>query len=124
MLLSAFLKKSGVLGKRSGAFFVSGSNTTRISLRPSGAIPDLATHRMIKAFLTKKKATQQERKTTPAAKPGSQAEQSSMREIKAVEVEREVANLRRAQFMADKVGKEYSGHVVISHRFRIVCGAG
>jgi ribonuclease R len=34
-----------------------------------------------------------------------------MREIKAVEVEREVANLRRAQFMADKVGKEYSGHI-------------
>ncbi len=36
-------------------------------------------------------------------------EQSSEREQKATEIEREINDLRRAQFMADKIGTIYSG---------------
>jgi ribonuclease R len=40
------------------------------------------------------------------------SEQSSIKEEKAMEVEREVNDLRRVQFMADKVGKTFSGLIV------------
>jgi ribonuclease R len=109
MLLLRSLKKAVYSEKDPGHFCLGFEHYTHFT-SPIRRYPDLATHRMIKAFLAKKKATQQERKKLlPQSR--DQAEQSSMREIKAVEVEREVANLRRAQFMADKVGKEYSGHV-------------
>ena len=109
MLLLRSLKKAVYSEKDPGHFCLGFEHYTHFT-SPIRRYPDLATHRMIKTFLTKKKVTQQERKKLlPQSR--AQAEQSSMREIKAVEVEREVANLRRAQFMADKVGKEYSGHV-------------
>lgn len=110
MLLLRSLKKAVYSEKDPGHFCLGFEHYTHFT-SPIRRYPDLATHRMVKAFLHKKKATQPERKKLlPLSR--SQAEQSSMREIKAVEVEREVANLRRAQFMADKVGKEYSGHIV------------
>ena len=109
MLLLRSLKKAVYSEKDPGHFCLGFEHYTHFT-SPIRRYPDLATHRMIKAFLAKKKATLQERKKLlPQSK--EQAEQSSMREVKAVEVEREVANLRRAQFMADKVGEEYSGHV-------------
>ena len=121
MLLLRSLKKAVYSEKDPGHFCLGFEHYTHFT-SPIRRYPDLATHRMIKTFLAKKKCTQQERKRLlPLSR--SQAEQSSMREVKAVEVEREVANLRRAQFMADKVGKEYSGHIVIGHRFRAVRGA-
>jgi ribonuclease R len=110
LLLLRSLKKAVYSEKDPGHFCLGFEHYTHFT-SPIRRYPDLATHRMVKTFLTKKKATQQERKKLlPLSR--SQAEQSSMREIKAMEVEREVANLRRAQFMADKVGKEYSGHIV------------
>ncbi len=110
MLLLRSLKKAVYSEKDPGHFCLGFEHYTHFT-SPIRRYPDLATHRMVKAFLSKKKATQPERKKLlPQSR--EQAEQSSMREIKAVEVEREVANLRRAQFMADKVGKEYSGHIV------------
>ena len=109
MLLLRSLKKAVYSEKDPGHFCLGFEHYTHFT-SPIRRYPDLATHRMVKTFLTKKKATQQERKKLlPLSR--NQAEQSTMREIKAVEVEREVANLRRAQFMADKVGKEFSGHV-------------
>jgi ribonuclease R len=109
LLLLRSLKKAVYSEKDPGHFCLGFEHYTHFT-SPIRRYPDLATHRMIKAFLNKKKATLQDRKKF-LPKSREQAEQSSMREIKAVEVEREVANLRRAQFMADKVGKEYSGHV-------------
>ena len=110
LLLLRSLKKAVYSEKDPGHFCLGFEHYTHFT-SPIRRYPDLATHRMIKTFLAKKKCTQQERKKLlPLSR--NQAEQSSMREIKAVEVEREVANLRRAQFMADKVGKEYSGHIV------------
>ena len=109
-LLLRSLKKAVYSEKDPGHFCLGFEHYTHFT-SPIRRYPDLATHRMIKTFLGKKKCTQQERKKLlPLSR--SQAEQSSMREIKAMEVEREVADLRRAQFMADKVGKEYSGTIV------------
>ena len=109
MLLLRSLKKAVYSEKDPGHFCLGFEHYTHFT-SPIRRYPDLATHRMVKTFLGKKKCSQQERKKLlPLAR--SQAEQSSTMEVKAVEVEREIANLRRAQFMADKVGQVYSGHI-------------
>ncbi|MDH5761642.1 MAG: ribonuclease R [Nitrospinota bacterium] len=110
LLLLRSLKKAVYSEKDPGHFCLGFEHYTHFT-SPIRRYPDLATHRMVKAFLGKKKSSQQERKKLlPLSR--SHAEQSTTMEIKAMEVEREVANLRRAQFMADKVGREYSGHIV------------
>jgi ribonuclease R len=110
LLLLRSLKKAVYSEKDPGHFCLGFEHYTHFT-SPIRRYPDLATHRMVKAFLAKKKSSQQERKKLlPLSR--SHAEQSTTMEIKAMEVEREVANLRRAQFMADKVGREYSGHIV------------
>tara|TARA_B100001105_G_C22225988_1_gene371800 strand:+ start:70 stop:480 length:411 start_codon:yes stop_codon:yes gene_type:complete len=40
------------------------------------------------------------------------AEHSTLREEKATEVEREINDLRRAQYMSDKIGKAFTGSIV------------
>ena len=109
MLLLRSLKKAVYSEKDPGHFCLGFEHYTHFT-SPIRRYPDLATHRMVKTFLSKKKCSQQERKKL-LPRSREQAEQSSAMEIKAVEVEREIANLRRAQFMADKVGQVYSGHI-------------
>ena len=109
LLLLRSLKKAVYSEKDPGHFCLGFRHYTHFT-SPIRRYPDLATHRMIKTFLAKKKCSQQERKKLlPLSR--EQAEQSSAMEVKAVEVEREIANLRRAQFMADKVGRVYAGHI-------------
>ena len=109
LLLLRSLKKAVYSEKDPGHFCLGFEHYAHFT-SPIRRYPDLATHRMVKTFLGKKKCSQQERKKLlPLSR--EQAEQSSAMEIKAVEVEREVANLRRAQFMADKIGNVYSGHI-------------
>ncbi|MCZ6512292.1 MAG: ribonuclease R [Nitrospinae bacterium] len=109
MLLLRSLKKAVYSEKDPGHFCLGFEHYTHFT-SPIRRYPDLATHRMVKTFLGKKKCSQQERKKL-LPRSREQAEQSSTMEVKAVEVEREIANLRRAQFMADKVGQVYSGHI-------------
>ncbi len=75
---------------------------------PIRRYPDLAIHRLLKYILKKKKLTGKEcsRLRQMAAEVGAQ---STDREIKAQGIEREVNDLRRAQYMADKVGHVYDG---------------
>ena len=40
------------------------------------------------------------------------AEHSTLREGKATEVEREITDLRRTQYMSDKIGKSFTGIIV------------
>ncbi|MEE2986648.1 MAG: ribonuclease R [Nitrospinota bacterium] len=77
---------------------------------PIRRYPDLITHRLLKTFL-KRKATAREKKILQSRIQESAA-QSSHREDKAMAVEREVNDLRRAQFMAGKVGKTYTGTII------------
>jgi len=75
---------------------------------PIRRYPDLITHRLIKSFLTKRKCSQREHKRL-LPKIAEYCEQSSAREQNATQIEREINDLRRAQFMVDKIGKIYSG---------------
>lgn len=77
---------------------------------PIRRYPDLFTHRVIKQFHGRKKCSLQERKQL-MAKTAEAAEQSTSMEIKAMGVEREISDLRRVQFMADKIGQTYKGFI-------------
>jgi len=78
---------------------------------PIRRYPDLVIHRLVKAFIKKRKCSDRMRKSML---PGNElsAEQSSMREERAMEIEREVSDLRAAQFMADKIGQTFTGLIV------------
>ena len=75
---------------------------------PIRRYPDLVTHRLVKSYLQKRKCSQREHKRL-LPRITDIAEQSSAREQRAMGIEREINDLRRAQFMADKIGNSYSG---------------
>ena len=74
---------------------------------PIRRYPDLILHRLIKKYM-KRKCPQKEKKAL-LSKLAEVSEQSTHMEIKAMSIEREVTDLRRAQFMADKIGKTFHG---------------
>jgi len=75
---------------------------------PIRRYPDLITHRLVKTYLKRKKCSHREHRHL-LPKIAEFAEQSSLMERKAMEIEREINDLRRAQFMADKIGNTYTG---------------
>ncbi|MGP0629149.1 ribonuclease R [Nitrospina sp. 32_T5] len=77
---------------------------------PIRRYPDLFTHRVVKEYLGKKKCSLKERKQL-MSQTAKAAEQSTDMEIKAMGIEREVSDLRRVQFMADKLGSTHKGHI-------------
>ena len=76
---------------------------------PIRRYPDLAVHRIIKKYL-KRKCPQKEKKAL-LSRLAEISEQSTQMEIQAMAIEREVTDLRRAQFMEDKVGKIFHGTI-------------
>ncbi len=76
---------------------------------PIRRYPDLVLHRIIKKYL-KRKCSQKEKKML-LSQLAEISEQSTNMEIKAMSIEREVTDLRRAQFMADKIGKTFHGTI-------------
>ena len=70
---------------------------------PIRRYPDLVTHRLLRFARTG-------RGRVPADLPAV-AEEASRRERVAVDAEREILQLKRVQFMQDKVGQEYDGVV-------------
>ncbi len=74
---------------------------------PIRRYPDLVLHRIIKKYL-KRKCPQKEKKAL-LSQLAEISEQSTQMEIQAMSIEREVIDLRRAQFMADKIGKTFHG---------------
>jgi len=77
---------------------------------PIRRYPDLITHRLLKASLTQKFSGHEKKRL--AREMTEIAEHSTLREGKATEVEREISDLRRAQYMADKIGKSFTGTIV------------
>ncbi len=76
---------------------------------PIRRYPDLVVHRMVRMWL-KRRYTARVRERMAEVLPAI-AEQSSARERVAMEAEREIADLKKAQFMMDKVGEEFDGFV-------------
>jgi len=106
-LLLRTMKKAVYSEKDPGHYCLGFRHYTHFT-SPIRRYPDLITHRQIKTFLTKRKCSQREHKRL-LPRIAEYSEQSSAREQKATEIEREINDLRRAQFMADKIGKIYSG---------------
>lgn len=74
---------------------------------PIRRYPDLVLHRIIKKYL-KRKCPEKEKKEL-LSQLAEISVQSTQMEIQAMSIEREVTDLRRAQFMADKIGKTFHG---------------
>lgn len=75
---------------------------------PIRRYPDLISHRLIHYYLAQN-ASDQTNKTKIVNKIDDIAEQSSIRERVSVDVERDVLDLKKAEFMGDKIGQEFDG---------------
>lgn len=109
-LLLRTMKKAVYSEKDPGHYCLGFAHYTHFT-SPIRRYPDLITHRLVKTYLKKRKCSQREYKSL-LPKIAEYAEQSSAREQNAMAIEREVNDLRRAQFMADKIGNIYSGLII------------
>jgi ribonuclease R len=75
---------------------------------PIRRYPDLVVHRLVRTYLFEKKMDQSVLNRW-ADKLPLIAEQSSQRERLAVDAERETDDLKKAEFMRDKIGEEFEG---------------
>nr|WP_100400177.1 ribonuclease R [Bacillus sp. FJAT-44742] len=77
---------------------------------PIRRYPDLIVHRLIREYLVKNKNDQTTQESWKE-KLSNIAQHASDMERRAVDAEREVDDLKKAQYMEDKVGEEFSGIV-------------
>jgi ribonuclease R len=75
---------------------------------PIRRYPDLIVHRLIRTYLIEGKVDEAT-KTKWAEKMDMIADQSSNMERRAVDAERETDDLKKTEYMLDKVGEEYDG---------------
>jgi ribonuclease R len=75
---------------------------------PIRRYPDLIVHRLIRTYLIEKKIDEATREKWAHALPDI-AEHSSNMERRAVEAERETDEMKKAEFMADKIGETFEG---------------
>jgi ribonuclease R len=76
---------------------------------PIRRYPDLAIHRVIREVIENNGVLSEKRQEYLAARMPDVAQQSSERERVAVEAERDTDQLKKAEYMLDKVGEEFDG---------------
>lgn len=72
---------------------------------PIRRYPDLMVHRLIHSYATNGMTIEEKEKWAPKLQPI--AEQTSLEERRSIDTEREVVDLKKAEYMLDKVGNEY-----------------
>ena len=77
---------------------------------PIRRYPDLQVHRVLRQVLLRGKLSAGRRQRLKAMLP-QMGEETSARERRAMEAEREIVALKKCQFMAERVGEEFSGFV-------------
>ncbi len=75
---------------------------------PIRRYPDLIVHRLIRTYLIENKLDEKTRQHWKDKMPVI-AKQASLKERAAVDAEREVDDLKKAEYMQDKIGEEYEG---------------
>jgi ribonuclease R len=75
---------------------------------PIRRYPDLIVHRLIRTYLIEGKLDEETQQKWAEKLPDI-AEHSSNMERRAVEAERETDDMKKAEFMADKIGQEFNG---------------
>ncbi|WP_438351939.1 ribonuclease R [Paenibacillus sp. FA6] len=78
---------------------------------PIRRYPDLAIHRVIREVIANKGVLSEKRQEYLASRMPDVAQQSSERERVAVEAERDTDDLKKAEYMLDKVGEEFDGMI-------------
>lgn len=118
MVLSTMLLRSMQQARYSenneGHFGLAAENYTHFT-SPIRRYPDLLVHRLIREIGEGKKSAKVLQKWEE--KIPEIAEHSSHRERRAVDAEREVEKMKKAEFMVDHVGEEYTGVVASVTRF-------
>jgi len=76
---------------------------------PIRRYPDLVIHRIIKMMLNRKLSSHKMMELREFTADAS--EQSSKTELAATDAEREVDNLKRAEYMYDRIGERFQGHI-------------
>ena len=102
------MKQARYSAENLGHFGLAASSYSHFT-SPIRRYPDLVVHRILKRVLSKR--MKQSDKEQLEAKLPETAQHTSRRERIAMEAEREMVDLKKMQFMRDKIGEEYDGFI-------------
>jgi ribonuclease R len=106
-LMLRSMKQARYAAENLGHFGLAADHYTHFT-SPIRRYPDLVVHRLIREFLRKRHLSERRQFVLSSTLPEIGLHTSN-RERVAMEAEREVVEVKKLQFMADKVGEEFSG---------------